>query len=162
MEQTELKRSSSEKIAIRMSRGLATRWSRRSLLGRFGAGVVAVSVGAEGLRLLVPAVAEAVSCPPGCDCSESVMCHHIYGFNHCPGTACSPNCGCWTVSNCSACPSSPSCHQMICDCCGGCNNGADCRCIADVGHPSCCNKKHWPGGCGDFTEYIDCRMTMCA
>jgi hypothetical protein len=120
-----------EGLASQTARRMAARISRRSFVGRAGLGLVAASMGGAGTALLFPEVAEAHTCPSGCNCSESVTCVALTGVNGCPSGTC--ECGCWTVSDCTRCPGQPNCVKSWCDCCGGTYcNPHPCHCVAAI------------------------------
>ena len=125
-----------------LARSLASRYSRRSFLGRVGATGVAASVGTTAFALFQAQPAAAVL---------SDYCANVMGTTYCDTTyGC--YCGCWSVGSCS-----------FCDCCdkgswcsshGGCKNSN--------GLVTCCNSKQHPGqGCGVSTTKIICRDVFC-
>jgi len=141
-----------------VARGLAARVSRRSAIGRIGRGAVAVSLGGAGAALFAPNAA-ATSCTgvnsTRCECL-------VGGSNSCPSDTCA--CGWWCVSD-ATCASG---HKFWTDCCGGCNDGANCACVYDCVdgalRPYCCNLKEWGCGCGTVGSqysHIKCRIHTC-
>lgn len=153
-----------ENLNESISRSLASRFSRRSFMGRLGKGAVAATLGSAGVALVRPEAALAASCPSGCNCACSVSCEYLpgWGQNSCPtngyGTCA---CGSWCFST-TQCPSG---IRRWDDCCGinYCtkNPGTGCYCVSSVNRPSCCNTKTYSGGCGDASSIVACRMNTC-
>ena len=155
-----------EGMAGSISRALAGKLTRRSALTRIGRYGVALSLGSAGLGLLAED-ANAHTCCSTCCCgncswsgasccgSDSVWCSTLNGVNACPSGSC--GCGSWVVGTCSN-------GQTLryADCCGGCNNGSDCRCVS--GAPSCCRHQlHTNGSCNDCGgNHIKCRRWFCS
>jgi hypothetical protein len=150
-----------ESLSNRLARGLATRVSRRSAVGRLGRGAIAVSLGSAGAAIFVGgAAAHTCNCS---NCSNSVRCECLPGgSNNCPSGSC--QCGWWCVSD-GTCPSG---HKFWIDCCGGCNSGQACNCVVDCvdgqQRPTCCHHKEWGCGCGTVGSefsHIKCRIHVC-
>ncbi len=128
------------------AREFASRFSRRSFLGRLGATAVAASVGTSAAVLYeAPAAAAAFS----------EACGNVFpGLGYCD-TSKGCYCGCWNSGTCS-----------FCDCCdksGYCTSGNHCHTYPD-GAPICCYKKEWssPAGCGVVGQTtIICRDGFC-
>jgi hypothetical protein len=142
-----------EGIANRVSRRLAMRVTRRSFIGRLGAGATVALLGAEAANLIA-SPSSALACSSGC----STGCLELDGWkkNSCPTGSCDSGCWCITVPQ-STCSTG---LKRWCDCTGGCSHGADCHCNSN-GAPTCCNHKFWGGGCGDSDDYIKCRHWNC-
>lgn len=136
-----------ENVSRSASARLASRLTRRTMLGRIGKTAMAVSMGGTATALLTAAPAHA------CTSGLSVKCANLPGWmnNNCPNDTC--RCGYWTAGNCAN-----GCNRKIIDCCGGCGGG--CRCIGNK--RTCCNNKVHSGGCGSSTSKIKCSITRCA
>ena len=147
------------------TRALAGKLSRRSFLGRVGRGAIAITLGAQGMRLLTPslAIADHHPCPSGCDCSCSVSCNYLPGWNSnsCPNW---PNgtcrCGSWCFND-NTCASG---MRRWIDCCntGWCGNHGGCKCIESKNRPTCCNDRAYSNGdCSPSPGLIVCRIQTC-
>lgn len=144
-----------------LSRALAKRWSRRSLIGRAGRGAVVMAMAGAGAATLLADPSEAHSsttcgsCTGTCCSSDSVRCGSLPGWmqNSCPTNAF--NCGYWDVND-SSCAS--GIRRQV-DCCADCHNGADCTCIN--GNPSCCRHKSHSNQQGTCGDHIKCRRHLC-
>jgi hypothetical protein len=131
----------------RLSRSLAHRLTRRSVVTRVGRYGIALSMGAAGVALLDPESAAAVlpcgcgKCrnPTTCGCNLSQWC----GLGgDCPGGTC--HCGGWTYS-CHCTSGGQSGCWWYGDCCGECGSPSDCSCAnSQCGSaPTCCNEPEW-------------------
>jgi hypothetical protein len=130
-----------EKQVAEFSRSLASRFSRRSFLGRVGGAAVAASVGTTAFALYNADAANA---------ALSEFCGNIMSTMYCDTTwGC--YCGCWNSGSCSFCD--------CCDKCCWCNNHGGCK--SPFGAPTCCNTKEWSGGCGVASTKIICRDGFC-
>jgi len=176
-------RDTLDRLTHAMSRRLATRYPRRSFLGRVGRYATAAAVGGTASAMLWQdsAIAKLAAAPRTCTSrtcngtnhtspcchdskaacsSESVTCSCLTGSNLCPSGTC--QCGCWTVCDNSRCTFPNS--SMFCDCCetgsppaSSCHSGCSCT-------VSSCFTKEWsnPPGCGTVgTTVIRCRELFC-
>ena len=140
----------------KISRRVATRYTRRSLMGQVGRGSVVLAAGGT-VAGLDAASSLAHNPPPQCP-GLSIACGNLTGSNQCPGGTC--NCGWWRSSG--PCGNT----TLWSDCCGNCHNGNDCSC-RDAGggnlRPSCCNHKQHGTGCASMNGdiHIKCRAWHC-
>lgn len=150
-----------DRVSEKLGRGLASRLTRRSLIGDVGKGTVALAAGAVvGGSAVGAEDAEATHCGGCGSCStNSVRCEHTnWGKNSCPDGSCW--CGHW-------CCNGP-CNGVTrwIDCCRGCGSGNG-TCTHGNGTTcmkKCCNPKEYTGGCGNFTTdrpRIKCRIYRC-
>lgn len=133
-----------------LAEAMASRISRRSLLGRFGAAAIASAAGVPAAVLFEPGVANA-------HVGNSKYCYNVFATSYC-NTTYGCYCGCWNVGSCS-----------FCDCCdkgswcgshGGCQGHGN----PDPDQHTCCNTKTYsqPAGCGVLHEtLIICRDAFC-
>jgi hypothetical protein len=154
-----------ERFSERVATGLAKRVPRETFLGRFGQTMIAVSLGGAGAAYLTTDALAHVpsSCGPGsaglctgsCCSANSVTCLTGYGQNSCPSG--SYTCGYWEFTD-SSCSTFNHIRRWT-DCCGGCNNGANCRCFGS--NPSCCRHKDYAQQTTNYCDHIKCRFTFC-
>lgn len=121
------------------SRVLANSISRRSFLGRLGAGLTAV--GAGSLSFIVATPEAALACAHS---GHSTSC----GSSTCPTGTCS--CGSWYLCQCTG----PRLKRYR-DCCATCST---CTCGAD-GYPKCCYTAPY-GSCSGHHK-VKCRTVSC-
>lgn len=158
---TQVKPSRLEGLSESATRGLAKRLSRRSLVGRFGRGVVAFSIGAAGMDLLRPSSATAAlgcPCSGGCPCTVSCEYLPIWFNNECPAQTC--RCGNWCFND-NTCASG---IRRWVDCCdlGWCANHGGCYCVAAKNRPTCClTHVYHNGDCNPSGGITVCRMHSC-
>jgi hypothetical protein len=141
-----------ESLSENISRSLATRIPRRSLLATLGKGGMAMALVGSGAQLAFDASdadASHASCPCGSSCSNSNTCLEYWGTNDCPPSTF--GCGWWTVC-------APPCtyRKVWSDCCNdvcavGCNNGS----------PYCYWHKTYACGSGTCTSRVACRRWYC-
>jgi hypothetical protein len=153
-------RTALERLADRSTRGLGARLSRRSFMGRLGRGVVAVSLGSAGVELVRSPAASAAACPPGCDCSCSIVCAKLPGWttNACPPNSCA--CGHWIFFD-NSCSSG---LRKFHDCCGTgwCADHGGCKCVTFENRPTCCNNRAYSNGsCFPSPGTVVCRYHEC-
>jgi hypothetical protein len=142
-----------DRWAREMSEGMATRFPRRSFLGKVGRYATAAVAGGTASVLLLQEPALAIGC--GCGATHSVSCHCLTGSNTCPSNTC--ECGCWIACDTSRCPSPHSIQW--CDCCN--QRSPTSRCVARCsGLPANCFPKEWSGGCNPGHP-IRCRKFSC-
>lgn len=144
-----------DQLATSISQRMATRFARRSFLGKVGVyATAAVGGAASGLLLQEPALAASlVNC--GCNGDTSVSCSCLTGVNVCPSGTC--ECGCWTACNSAFCALPNS--VTFCDCCNTSFHSSTCvgSCSSK---PSNCFAQEWTGSCSPgFT--IRCRQYSC-
>lgn len=145
-----------EHLGARMSRGLAHRFSRRSLLGNFGKGAIVLASGGAGSVIIDARDAQAHS--PGCQHSESISCEQLTGSNSCPSETC--GCGYWFVCGTDSCP---GIAKVWSDCCASTSTACANLCACVSGWPRCCNHKSWDQGCGEKNvTHIKCRRWYCS
>lgn len=155
-----------ESLSDRASAQLAERIPRDTFVGRIGQTLVAVSLGSAGAAFFsqeagahTPStgcgVASRAACTGSCCSANSVTCTTGFGQNSCP--AGSYTCGYWEYTD-QACTTFNKIRRWT-DCCGGCNNGGNCRCFGSA--PSCCRHKDYPQQTTDYCDHIKCRFTFC-
>lgn len=165
-----------------LSRSLASRLTRRSVIARVGQYGAALSLGAVGAALMDDTALAVTQCSvscPYCDangvcnycgygyCNFSIWCSWLgYTPHQCPSFTC--ECGSWQVGQCAN-----GQGLWYGDCCGGCAaDGSNCQCVVGNDYkyyPSCCNTHEWTNGwcsgtrnqCGG-TWHIYCRRSYCA
>lgn len=141
-----------------VTRRIARRFTRRSFIGQVGRGSVALTVGGAVAALeAAPALGNHGNA--FCEGTTSITCGNLYGINNCQAVG-GCTCGYWIASGGICAPQ----NTLWADCCGGCNGGADCRCISSGGvwRPTCCNSKAYSGGCGVSPDsHIRCRVYNC-
>lgn len=152
-----------DRVAERLTRRLASRTSRRSLLGQVGRGGLLLSMGAAGVATLENAdvaLAHGQSCPCGGglnDCVNVASCNNYWGNNFCPAGTC--ECGWWTTC------ASPCIIKFWTDCCStgsACDQGPRCHGSGDTKGPSCYFHKQYACGCASSAAHIVCRYWKCA
>jgi hypothetical protein len=137
-------------LGERISRRLASRLTRRSLLGTVGGGGVAMALASGGSLAVRPGSAEAHTSNP-CQHTSSVSCEMLYGWNNCPGWTC--GCGHWTT-----CGSSQCTYKVWQDCCDA--QCEDRECVN--GWPKCILHKPYTQGCGtQGSTHVRCRRWYC-
>jgi hypothetical protein len=139
-----------DSLGEQVTRRVANRISRRSLMGRLGAGVVALGAGQVGLVAAQSSRAYADSTiPDSCPCStcgESTTCS---GSGSCPSGTC--NAGSWYVCSCGG----PALKQYT-DCAASCSGGHYC---GSDGRPGCYYSTEY-GTCGGHSLTY-CRAISC-
>lgn len=138
-----------DNLGDRFSRSLASTFSRRSFLGKLGAGAVGAAGGSMTAGFRAES-AHAVDTACGCtNCGYSVQCES-YGASgsNCPSGSC--KCGYWL--QCAGCNGH---YKRFQDCCCGCSAGCHCR----DGWPSCCYTAPY-GSCNGCTR-VKCRQIFC-
>ena len=148
--------SNFESVGERMSRVLAGRISRRSLLAELGKGSILLStVGIGGTLVLDQTDAEAhAACPCPNGCGATISCADLTGDNACPSGTC--GCGWWVTCDQSQC----TYRKVWSDCCStgsACDGGAQCV----NGQPTCYWHKLYDCGCGTASAHNKCRRWYC-
>lgn len=134
----------------RLSRHLASRFSRRSMLGAIGKGAITLSAAGAGVELAT-GTAAAAACGGN---TTSITCATLTGSNSCPGNTC--GCGYWQICNQNQCSSAAG--KVWSDCCAQ----YSCSCSCPSGYPSCCFQKEWSQGCGTRgVSNVICRRWYC-
>lgn len=132
-----------DELTERLSRRVANGITRKSFLGRMGAGLVAVGGGA--LAVEVPqALADS------CGCANSGHSTNCSPLSSCPAGTCT--CGAWSMCE-------PACAPFLRsyqDCCGSCGQIS---CGSD-GYPSCCYTHPYGSNCNGFSK-VQCRAIYC-
>lgn len=151
-----------------MSRRLASRHSRRSMIGMVGGASLALALGRGAFD---PSIAWA-TCSSGCSCTgnNSRTCNDAYGINSCPAGTC--ECGFWDVcacgDDCGGAVTTPPCGgstpvKRWRDCCKSSCSPQQC-CAGECGDrcaPQCCNDVKWGQGCFSTSYRIACRYWTC-
>lgn len=141
--------SAMDKMSERVSRQLAGRFSRRSMLGSLGKGAVTLSAVGAGLELTAGTAMAACG-----GNTTSITCATLTGSNSCPANTC--GCGYWQTCSQSECSSSAG--KIWSDCCAQ----YACSCTCPSGFPSCCFQKEWGQGCGTGGQSnVICRRWYC-
>jgi hypothetical protein len=136
-------------VVERINRRLASRFSRRSLLGSIGKGAIALCAAGAGVELTAP---DAVASACGGN-TTSITCSTLTGSNACPANTC--GCGFWQICDQTEC--SHAAGKVWSDCCAQ----YSCSCTCPSGFPSCCFTKEWGQGCGSGASHIVCRRWYC-
>ena len=174
-----------DRAAGALSRGLARKFTRRSVLSKVGKYGVALSLGAAGVALLDDEAWACTNCCAsngGCcrDCCSRGCCGAESRWCGLHGRCPSGTCGCgawWTGRYCVNSSGQRTGRLMYGDCCGDCGCGSKCTCSSSFNcHgtsspcPSCCHQVQWytdpSRSCGQCQcrcpWYIKCRRAFCA
>lgn len=143
-----------EQLGERVSRQLASRFSRRSFIGSVGRGSIVLTLGGGAFAARASiAGAHANPCAEGL----SVSCHQLTGQNVCPSGTC--GCGYWELCGQPECAANYAMRWR--DCCvtdaGWCEGRR--RCVNNA--PSCYHHKEYPQGCRNNIGAIRCRAWQC-
>jgi hypothetical protein len=132
-----------DSITETAARRIGMRFSRRSFIGRLGAGLAAAGTGTLGARTAWAVPAVATACCGCANCGHSTSCGTT-----CPTGTC--KCGYWYMCTCEI-------YLMkYQDCCAACSGG--CSCGSD-GYPRCYYTAPY-GSCNGNTK-VKCRAVSC-
>ncbi|MGH7717322.1 MAG: twin-arginine translocation signal domain-containing protein [Gemmatimonadaceae bacterium] len=136
-----------DSVTVGVARRLGNSYSRRSFLGRLGAGLAVVGAGSLGVKV-GEAESSTLACCGCSKCGYSTTCGSTPPY--CPSGAC--HCGSWYKCECY----SQTKLKRYADCCANCSS---CSCGSD-GRPRCLYHAPYSSGCGG-SDIVKCRLIWC-